>query len=561
MIFDPSAHEFVWDDLDLHGENEFDGHFFRLDVLHDGMTLGSPEPMETWVRAMLLDGSIGVRTGDDNRTVAFTVKVSADTGPALQAGETALRLTQAKSGTTAVFTPPDADSVPTAFDVLMARMRPSPDWSAERRLERYYSIEWVCHPFARSLVEVYDEALPAATSAAANMVDDCTSTTTWSSPDGSVFLTGSGQAVAVTKTGMHLGMLTLTKTASIDLSDVTRPYLRVKWSRPTTDATMRILASDGNLYDPVASQSGYSWFQLPAAVYTSLQAIAYMGGSARDIVTRTLKVWSLERSSATGFGTRRELARALPIRGSARTMGRLVVSHPSVGLGNVLVYTYPDGVGGYAPPLAQYRTGPGSPTLDTSTVTGGREPLNGTPTYVIPADALPAGFYRIVARLRHTSAATISVTWNASAAGSSANGTTKVPIAAPNTWQFATLDGAHLPPVRLTEDSDKTVTLTLTTSAGSGVEIDGAWLLHESGVVSIVAAGSELSLTLESASPASSTPRVWVGDHYPGSANILAPGQHDLTPTNVQTHVITDGCEDASLGLYHFPRWFTYAGE
>ena len=42
MIFDPSAHEFVWTTWTCTGENEFDGHFFRLDVLHDGMTLGSP---------------------------------------------------------------------------------------------------------------------------------------------------------------------------------------------------------------------------------------------------------------------------------------------------------------------------------------------------------------------------------------------------------------------------------------------------------------------------------------------------------------------------------------
>lgn len=543
-ILDP-VQELTWDELDLYGENEFEGQTFTLDFLGDGSSWSNPQPIETWVRAMLLDGSIGSRRGHDNRTPTLVIRASAETGPGLAAADAALALTGEKQGTALIWTPPDGDTPATVFDVDMADVQQSTDFDNELRLERIYTIALNCQPFARSLEETYEEAVPATGVAAPTVIDECTATTGWSSPDGTVIVySGQAVGVAVSKSPLRLVRSTL------DLSDATRPYLRIKWG--ASSKIPPIVNTASGSYQAIASQGGYSWYEIPDAVYGPVTFTLMLGGTF-------FRIWQVAETASVGLGTRRELARTMSVGGSARTLGRLVVDHPSNGLGNVLVFTYPEDLGQYSPPLMPYRTGGTGQTAEATNVAGTKEPINGTPTFTIPAEALPSGYYRIVLRMRHTSTAAVTISWSASVAGVTSNGSGKVKMDAANTWQYATIDGAYLPPVRIADGADRDVTFSLTT-ATAGVEMDTGWLLHSDGVVTIVAAGSEKTVTIESASPEFPAGMLWVGDHYPGAAAIGALGQHEMTPPRVLMHTVTDGTEDATVGLYHYARWRHFAG-
>ena len=94
----------------------------------------------------------------------------------------------------------------------------------------------------------------------------------------------------------------------------------------------------------------------------------------------------------------------------------------------------------------------------------------------------------------------------------------------------------------------------------AGVELDTAWLLHSSGIVTMVKNVTEKSLTIESASPTMEAGGIWAGDHYPGSNSIDAVGQHELAPPLLQMLTITDNTPDATAGLYHFARWRHFPG-
>lgn len=540
--------------LDLLGYNEHEGAEFVYETLSDDWTWGNPQPVDIQLTSQVRDGSVTRTQRYDNREVYLRIKVRAADATGLQAGEDALAQVCGMP-TTLEWTPPDGAAATTVFKVETSHLQHLADDLEERRTTRYYGLRIIAAPFTRSVDRVTVTATPDGVSFSETVIDEATSTTGWTASHPPVTLV-SGQAVRTTYFGPPLYTLWLERAGSVTLTD---PYIRVKAAKTKGDL---VLIVDGVTYTAVASGSGQWWFEVPAGTYSTIRVSnTYEGGRAPS-KTYTLTVWSLYQTNTAGFGSRRELSRTFTdIPGSARAPGDLVVSHPTTGLGDVLVYVYPDG-DNYSPSLQSWRTSGGALTSDSGTVSGKREPLNGTPTFVVPSVNVPPAAYHIVARIRHTSTASFQVTYTAEIAGTTITRTATVAMAVANTWQNVILGTEHLPPVRVTDTSDRDVTVTLTT-ATSGVEFDAGWLFraneldYPSALIQ-VAAGSELTVTYQSADVDSPSELIFVGDHF--AANFGSLESPQMQPPSVRVYLVTSGTNDAEVAFDYYPHWYGHAG-
>lgn len=551
----------VFAGLDLLGFNEHEGAEFYLEAAGDDMTWGNPVPIDVWIASQLQDGSIVYTQRQDNREMFLRVKVEAADGVGLQAGEDALAQA-CNRRTTLEWTPPDGAAATTVFLIHTSHLEhltgsPADAWDVEeRRNARYYGLRVTAAPFTRSVDKVTLTAEPDGVAFTETVIDECTSTTGWTG-NGTVSLL-SGQAVRNIYTSPPVFTIWLERAGSVVL---TQPYVRVKGSFDGGDPLQLVV--DGTTYDAVAQTGGQWWYAVPAGTYSTFRVTASHDGGRGPSQPWTMKVWSLYQTNTTGFGSRRELARRFSdIPGSVRAPGDLVVSHPSTGLGDVLIYVYPD-TGDYSPSLQQWRSGGGSTTSDSTLVSGKREPLDGGPTFTIPSINLPPAAYHVLVRLRHTSTSAFTVTYDAEIAGTTISRTVTVSMAAANTWQIVSLGTEHYPPVRVRESSDRDVTLTLDTPT-AGVEFDAGWLFRATEVDSPtaliqVAAGSELDVTYQVADVDVPHDLLFVSDFY-GGTRIEAMETPNIVPPSVRLYLVTTGTNDAEATLDYYPHWHGHAG-
>lgn len=560
------SHALTFADLNLLGENTRDGHTFLLETYGEGLDWGNPQPIETWVRAMLQDGSIAASQGSDNRQARLTVRVSADDPTALAVGESALHEATLRR-TTLEWTPPGDDAVTTVFEVLASNLEQVTDDRAEKRSQRAYGLRMTCYPFTRSVDKITTVLTQVTTTPDEDLVNACNTLTGWTGTPGRTLSLVGGDAVRLTGTpefppiGRPVACsLWLRFGGSINLTDATHPYLKFTVNLSKSPLNWTLHLNDGDAINPAARIGGKVWFKVPPGIYTSLTLQAWMPISAGDTSVK-LTVHQIDASNVAGVqGTGRQMIREVPVAGSARAQGDLQVTHATDGLGDTILYTYPpQGLGDFSPALMQFRTGGGSQTADSTLISGSREPLDGgtPPTYTIPAQSLPAGAYRLLARMRSTSGTgNRTITWTATVAGKSTTKTASINFPVVNTWYTVAVEQMLLPPVALKDDSESTVVMTIASS--SGMQLDTAWIYHEAGALTWVKAGSELSVSVESPTIDRPMPAVWAGDHNPGN-DVESWGFHEFVPPAVTTHMVTSGAVDASLMLEQYPWWHTHA--
>ncbi len=550
--------------LDLLGVNEHEGADFELEATGADLTFGNPAPIDVVIASQLQDGSIVHTQRHDNREIYLRVKVTAGDATGLQAGEDALAQACGRR-TTLEWTPPDGSAATTVFKIHTAHLEHVADDLEERRNTRHYGLRMVAAPYTRSAERVSLEAIPDAAVFAETSVDQCTSTTGWTASD-ALTLVG-GTSVRSTKSGAFAAdpySVWLERSGSFTVP-VGEEYVRIEYAK-TFNGYIRLTVDTLGPLSPIAKAGGFAWFAVPAGTYSTLR---FTGTHNPDVsppgkpsTFQSVTVSSVYTTNVAGFNSRKELSRSFgEIPGSVRAPGDLIVSHPSNGLGDVLIYVYPD-LGGYSPSLQPWRTGGGSTTADT-TVSGKREPLNGTPTFEIPVGNLPPGAYHVLARVRHTSTTAFQVTLSSEVAGTTVTRTATLQMDAANAWQVVAIGTEHLPPVRVRDDSDRLVTLTLTT-ATSGVEFDAGWLFraNEIGTPTAliqVAAGSEMSVTFQAADVETPQNLLFIDDYFAGDAlgSLEAPS---MTPPDVNVTIVTTGTDDAEAVFDFYPHWFGHAG-
>lgn len=217
---------------------------YSFETLADGWALGSPEATKAIFASLAVDGDDERISRYGNRTVPFRVKVrGADLG-AVAAGERALRLALNRAPDLELrYTPPDGYGEVCVFDVLLGEMSNQPDDLALVRQQPWaeYAVALTCKPFVRS-VDPVTTTLTYGTDAGTSL-DDGTSTTPWSSADGSLsaVTVNSETAVKLTPTIADAGRTYTLSRTSLALT-AAKPVIGVTVAMTANGTTVNSLA-------------------------------------------------------------------------------------------------------------------------------------------------------------------------------------------------------------------------------------------------------------------------------------------------------------------------------
>jgi hypothetical protein len=321
----------------------------------------------------------------------------------------------------------------------------------------------------------------------------------------------------------------------------------------------------------VLAQSGTTyWFD--ASSITTLNSVHvdftdYSLGWVDDI-SRT--------NSLTPGATGRENYRTVDVIGSARAQASLsLVDATPAALGSTLVYTCPVLAGMAQPPLRPYLVAGPTITADASIISGARSPLSTAHNFDVPAQSIQTGGHLLLARIRHASAATYTLTWSGKSRMGTTDdvgqsGMTDVALAA-NVWTIVTVAALNLPTRRLGANGVVRVTL----SAPAGVELDEAWLFNvetgrlswvECGTGAPASGGTASRLWLDAASLDRPEPSITLGtlatraDELGAGEKVLSFGVHEFPPPQVNVFTATSVSTAAAIVLAYYPRWHTHVG-
>lgn len=577
------------------------GLAYEINTLAE-LDFGNPEPVVAPIQSLLLDGQLAEVLSYDNRNIVIRVQISAATLADVSAGERDL-MAEVGGRNTLTWRPPDEFSEPTVFDVIWSRFDYTfDDLEEAQRQTRTFVITLNCAPFGRDEDETVVEAVGAGetppTPATATM-DACTATTGWaltsspSTPSSSVtiiapFISDGGvrAGFAVGSTGFQTAQppvwSKLTRTGlSADMS--TTPYLtitaRVFYAGyASTGVEYRI---NGVVVQPFAHSGGVRYFDASAfGTVTSVEVMA-QHQSRRGAGRVEVSVDDISRTNVPPFvGTRRMQNRLLTVGGSARTEASLSLTHETLALGEVRIYTSAaNESSGYQPPLRQYRNNSfgGSATPDSSSVSGGRSMLNAaTPeTYDVPASALIAGTHLLEAIIKGTTGPK-AINYSATTlVGSTEYGTvTGIGLVTLVTtgWEIVPIASLALPPVALPPGS--TAKIRIHIWSASAVEIDEAFIFNtDIGRLTGVICGTGTPAT---GGPASRVwvdtptldwpnPSIWLGTtedrsdarHAIGGdlttgGEVPSQGTHLFEPGEVNLFTLSTGATDVAASLrYH----------
>lgn len=547
-------------------------------VLDEGTGWG--EPSDTGAAelvAALLAGDEWTLTGE--RVVPLRLQLEAPDSLALARGERALDLMRVR-GSLLRWTPPDGVAPETVWTVVRAERRQVFDsgWSvAELQGRRYYEFTLTCESYASSAASLSVSAVVDETTG--TLVDACSSTTGWSSPDGSPSVV-SGR-VRVTTSGP--GYITLVRTGAIDPADGV--YLTVDWLCSAAAYYSWALNGSGALLvevrrDDLGGGLNRSWLQIKdsssVGVYNTLSlSVAHGWEGTQYLEIDQVRQWPM----LDGFGSLRQMAMAVPVDASVRSPGTVRVEHESAALGDVIVYSSPAG-SGFTPPLRRWRTSSDTPSSDATAVSGYANGLAGVTNFTVPAGIVPRGEATMWARMKFSTATKTRIHFSADAwLGSTLVGAAQaayvdVTPAAGDTWYVVPLGLLTMPPTEVGPAGS--IRLAMQRDAGSGVTVtlDEAWLFPRqdsrltvvscgTGTPTAGAAGSRLRIE----PPTTDTPaRVMLGtlsdysDAYgvPG-ARQASPEWHVLTPGVTSMFVVTTGADAPEVTVDHVPRWHTHA--
>lgn len=308
----------------------------------------------------------------------------------------------------------------------------------------------------------------------------------------------------------------------------------------------------------------------------SVRVISLPFGRSVDEVTFT--------PTPTSVGTDRQRLHSVTVAGSARTDARITLQHASASLGEATIYTYDDDGVGYTPAMRPSLSSSGATTADAALVSGARNMLDTDVVYTPSYESMPAGRYLLRARLRGSSAGTVSLSVTTGAkfgatvkSASSAN----VALTVATAWADFNLGLVKLPsfdvgdPEGAAAAADVYISIVDNDSTGIDVDIDELWAYNlDIGSLTQVtcgtfapAAGSHSNrLFLFPPTTATPRPRLLTGtaadmsDAYYGGFDVLAWGAHSLNPGVNKVFTVTTNTTAAVLAGGYWPRWHTHAG-
>ena len=561
----------VLGDFYLHGGIDED---WNVKVASDEVSWGAPEAVDVTVQTLLQNSSSVVTDRYDNRVMQFKVALSAADGIVLAQAEAALFAELGKRNLL-TWTPPLAYAPPTVFRVVTSSMAPDFDDLKEMRGWRVYALRLVCEAFARSVDEVTVEAVvqdedpPAPVD---TLVDNCSSTTGWSSAKSGMSIATSGGSIY---TDPATGIPAVRRTGTIDMSAT--PYLVLDIKTPAGSAVPKVQINAGAQLSPMAIGTspftGYVryWYLSPVTSIT----VFVVSCDIQPVGTGRLYIAEVRKqNSPPATGTLRQKFFNADVAGSAPSDGTLEVHHGTDGLGQVLLYTWPQTGGqGFTPALRELKSASGTTTSDTALVSGARNDIAATAVaYDIPGAQVTPGTYEVGAWMQSDSATARPVTVLAETViGSTVVGSTtftkSVDFDATSTWYYVPLGRVELPVNHLPVDTEATVRVTLSSSEASGIDVDEAYLFNvESGALTVVDCGDSTRLWVNSATLDWPMPSIMVGDaedgtdsYSPADESVTAPGVHEITPPSINVFAVTPGALDAGVRLRSTPAWHTNA--
>lgn len=593
FITDPE-HGLVFGTLNLLGRDS-DGDPFWFETTAEDASFGNPAAVVRAITSFLMDGAIEATESYGNREMTLKINVCGEDSYALAQAEAALFAEVRRGRNTLVWTPPNLITgygTPCVFDVVNSTLAFEFDDLNELYLQRIYTLTVKALPFARSedLVSVTTDP-PVGTTPVNMPVDDCSSTTGWTAAAASSHVTGltftaSGGAINAYTTWNKSSIQRWVQLRRTGLSEdmTSTPLVRIKMTYSITgggDAAGMFFTVNinGPAFTPVARDGDYYWFAPGVSTLTDV-VVAAFGNFPNGYGGLVLNIYEIARTDSTSLSSvagQRQQYVALPVSGSARAQGNLTVVSADSALGSVLVYTNRD-LAGFQPDMRRrLRVSGGVPaeTSDTSLVSQKSSPLSSAHQFLVP-DVPPAG-YLLVARIKHASAGTYSLSWSADVVPltdpdnpydgtTGQSGTQSVTLEA-GVWTILPVAKMVLPTTTLIDGGETRITL----SGPSGVLIDEAWLFDmdngrlshaELGTGTPDASGPYNELRLQAATLDSPAPTaVVLGD---GSAQVGAGGMmrafdaHEFVPDQMNVFVVTTGSVTTAMILEFYPSWFTH---
>ncbi|MCL8026307.1 hypothetical protein [Nocardioides bruguierae] len=637
----------MFGDLDWSPQNQ-DGERVRVTV--NGLQRGSVVPVISVIDS-LMQSSIEVVSGWENRDQQVILTLEGPDSDALAEYEERLHLATAQAMNTLTWTPNDGFGAPTAFDILWARLEgdEAAGWDdREVANRRRWILTFRAEPHARSTELVVDEAL-SQDGAAGALINGCESLTGWSAEStfASLELTtldvGFGSTVPEGTYAIQINpgeqryrdagggyfwwtrweTVTLDAAAVIDFTGT--PYLTV-WSNPSgavanpfEDPSVVRAWVDGVEAALVTVDDGV-WTFITGAPASADEVTLYVEktsklysktgdpADARVFALDVLAIDNLRRESTlpTTSPTGRESTRTITVQGSAPTQGRLEVSHPTLPLGTVIVYTAPVlGQGGYTPDLMKYLDISPYSIADAGGLYGtrtaiGRSEDSDSVTFRVPAAALPEGSYQLLGRPYNPAntpdqVGTVTVSAHLELPSGADVGLVTEECTPQQVGGLMLLCGSlALPPATVPSGSGGVVVIEITSTGSSGAGTYGlvvsellafwagggaeATTRADPGVALVVVDAGSGSTTTPEAGTANNRlwidapsvenggrPQIWLGteesrsDAYNAGTVTSAFGVPALSPPATKLYVATTNATYAETVMSHYPRWHTNA--
>lgn len=579
-----SQHALYLGALDLIG---IDFAAYKIETIAEGMDFGSAQPQDVITQTLLQDGSSVTTERWENREITFGVLISGPDLIAVAEGEAALYAELGRRNVL-TWTPPDGWGPSSVFDVLTSWAEfEFDDWGEMKpgTIGRRFVVRLTCAPFARSEDQVEVEAVGSGgtpPTPVTQVVDSCDSASGWSASSGGTLSAGGG-AITVSFPPIAPGG-SIGKAIVVDAT--TTPLLFVDW-QPAGGNPGTLRASSGGYLPVLASgpspdNAGYTrtWFTMSASLTSvSLGVENKSLGSAFGFRVAHIGRTNVDPTVGTG----RQQFRSVNVLGSARTQGSIAVEHETSALGEVLVYTNEDDLSGYQPACrgSGYRTAGGTESPDSATASGEYAPLNsGTPeTFEIPARALPAGSYSIMARIRGDATAVTGVSWTASTLVGSTlyatqSGSTILLGGTTTSWKLYEVARVTLPPDDLPPGTSQKVRVTL--SSSSAIYLDELFLFNtdigdltwvDCGTSAPSTGGASNRLWIDTATLDRPREAIWLGTAADGSdrrhalgSEVRSLGTHVLAPGDLNLFTLTSNALNAAASARYYPRWPNNAG-
>lgn len=568
--------------VDLMGTDHTPGWWIEAQGVD--LDLGNPQPIERTILSFLLDGSIVTKDSDDNREMTIRLVVEATNSVNLAAAEAAL-IAETSRANALTWTPPDNTGdfagTPCVFDVVTST--PSFQFSdmGELFLKRVYNLTIKALPFARSAAQTtFSNAAPPGTTPVVVSIDTCTATTGWARSGSTGTVSGptvlSGTIIASwansTTAANPSATLTLTRTG-LSVNMTSGGYVRVDYASSgdgRTGAQIDSFLLNGGAVTPAARNGDVVWLPFTGtlnsvAVSTKAAVTRYgkLGLTVRDVSSSDIP------QDSTGA---RQRGFSVPVGGSVRTQGSFaIVDAVASALGSVLLYTTSD-QNSAQPPLRAWRSTTVGDTSDTSLVSGFFSDLGTNHIFRVPIDGVSPGGYLLLARVKHATAATYTLNWQARTTNDTGGtildtgqaGSAAVALQAA-TWTVATVGRMVLPTTR----AGSTCFVRIDLSSSSGVQLDEAWLFNlDTGQLTWVEVPGPNTnrMFIDAPSLDSPVPVLTIGANtdrsdafHPGTA-VKSFGQHRLNPPSTNGFLVTSGSVAAALSLSYYSRWHTHVG-